>query len=101
MVSEKSTVFTFSYRKAEVTKFDLAVKLVKVTPGLSFEQTMINRSPQCYIQSFVVIRLLVPEKKIFKGFTIYGHGGHLGHVTSIMLINFNFLVPKSFRTKFG
>ena len=21
-------------------------------------------------------------------FTIYGHGGHLGHVTSIMLINF-------------
>ena len=26
MVSEKSTVFTFSYRKAYVTKFDLAVK---------------------------------------------------------------------------
>ena len=25
-VSEKSTVFTFSYRKAYVTKFDLAVK---------------------------------------------------------------------------
>ena len=24
--SEKSTVFTFSHRKAEVTKFDLAVK---------------------------------------------------------------------------
>ena len=21
------------------------------------------------------------EKKILKGFTIYGHGGHLGHVT--------------------
>ena len=26
ILSEKSTVFTFSYRKAEVTKFDLAVK---------------------------------------------------------------------------
>ena len=26
MVFEKSTVFTFSYRKAQVTKFDLAVK---------------------------------------------------------------------------
>ena len=26
IVSEKSTVFTFSYRKASVTKFDLAVK---------------------------------------------------------------------------
>ena len=26
IVSEKSTVFTFFYRKAQVTKFDLAVK---------------------------------------------------------------------------
>ena len=24
--------------------------------------------------------------------TIYGHGSHLGHVTSIMLMNFHFLV---------
>ena len=34
-------------------------------------------------------------------FTIYGRGGHLGHVTSIMLINFHFLVPESFHTKFS
>ena len=26
IVSEKSTVFTFSYRKAQITKFDLAIK---------------------------------------------------------------------------
>ena len=27
------------------------------------------------------------EKEVFKGFfTIYGHSGHLGHVTSIVLI---------------
>ena len=32
-----------------------------------------------------------------KDFTIYGHGGHLGHVTMrIMLTNFHFLVPKAF-----
>ena len=37
----------------------------------------------------------------FKGFTIYGHGNHLGHVTSIMSPNFHFLVPESFLTKFG
>ena len=39
----------------------------------------------------------------FGGFSpyIYGRGGHLGHVTSIMLINFHFLVPESFHTKFG
>ena len=29
-------------------------------------------------------------------FTIYGHGGHLGHVTSIMSSDFYFLVPESF-----
>ena len=34
-------------------------------------------------------------------FTIYGHGGLLGHVTRIMLINFHFLVPESFHTKFS
>ena len=28
--------------------------------------------------------------------TIYGHGGHLGHVTSIMSPDFHFLVPESF-----
>ena len=36
-------------------------------------------------------------------FTIYmyGHGGHLGHVTSIMSSDFYFLVHESFHTKFG
>ena len=33
--------------------------------------------------------------------TIYGHGSHLGNVTSIMLMNFHFLVPKSLHTNFG
>ena len=29
------------------------------------------------------------------------HGSHLGHVTSIMLLNFHFHVLKSLHTKFG
>ena len=38
----------------------------------------------------------------FEGFsTIYWHGGHLGHVTRIMLTNFHFLVTESFHTKFS
>ena len=32
--------------------------------------------------------------------TIYGYGGHLGHVTSIMSSDFHFLVPESFHKKF-
>ena len=34
-------------------------------------------------------------------FTIYGHGGHLGHVTRIMLTNFYFLLSERLHTKFG
>ena len=41
------------------------------------------------------------EKDLGRVFTIYGHGSHLGHVTSIMLTIFSFLVPESFHTKFG
>ena len=37
----------------------------------------------------------------FLRFLPYGHGGHLGHVTSITLANFHFLVPESFHTKFS
>ena len=62
---------------------------------------MMGRRPQCYIPSFKKIGPPVPEKKIFERFTIYGRGGHFGHVTSIMSSNFDFLVPESFHSKFG
>ena len=38
--------------------------------------------------SFKIIGLLVPEKKSFKGFTIYGQGCYHGHVTLTIYINF-------------
>ena len=41
------------------------------------------------------------EEDFGRVFNIYGRGGHLGHVTSIMFNNFHFLVPESFHTKFG
>ena len=34
-------------------------------------------------------------------FTIYGHSGHLCHVTSIMSSDFYFLETESFNKKFG
>ena len=68
IIFEISTVFPFSYSKAYITKFDIPVKYVKVTPGSSFEKkTMMGRSPQCYNPSFVKIGLRVPVKKIFQG----------------------------------
>ena len=39
------------------------------------------------------------EEDFQRVFTIYGRGGHLGHVTRIMSTNFHILVPESFHTK--
>ena len=36
------------------------------------------------------------EENFGRVFTIYGRGGHLGHVSSIMSSDFHFLVPESF-----
>ena len=41
------------------------------------------------------------EEDFQRFLTLYGCGGHLGHVTSIMSSDFHFLVPESFHTKFG
>ena len=41
------------------------------------------------------------EEDFFKVFTIYGPGGHLGHVTLFICINFHSHVPISFHMKFG
>ena len=71
IVSEKSTVFTFSHKKAKVNKFDLAEKKAKVSPGSLFEQTMMGWSPQGCIPRFGNVDLPVPEKKIFEGFLPY------------------------------
>ena len=65
LVSEAFPVFPFSNRKAKIIKFDLAVQEVKVTSGSSFAQTIIGRSPRCYIPSSVMIDLPVVVKKIF------------------------------------
>ena len=34
-------------------------------------------------------------------FNLFGRGGHLGHVTSILSSDFHCLVPESFCVKFG
>ena len=41
------------------------------------------------------------EEYFFKVFTIYGHGGHLGHVTWTIYINFRSPFPRRLHIKFG
>ena len=37
----------------------------------------------------------------FKVFTIYGHGGHVGHVTQLICISFQSYSPSSYHMNFG
>ena len=43
----------------------------------------------------------VLKNKIYKGFAIYSHGGHLGHVTLTIYINFHSLFLTMLHIKFG
>ena len=38
------------------------------------------------------------EEDFRRVFTIYGHGGHLGHVPTILSSDLHFVVPESFHT---
>ena len=70
--------------------------------------TMMGPRPRCYIPSFVEIWFW---RRFLKVFAIYSHGGHLGHVTWPIYINFcspflrmlhmklSFDWPSSFRGK--
>ena len=41
------------------------------------------------------------EEDVLKIFAIYSHGGHLGHVTLTIYINFHFLFLKMLHIKIG
>ena len=62
----------------------------------SFEQTLIGPMLQTKAQGPFVL-----EKKFLRVFTIYWHGGHLGHVTQIAQTNFRSPVPWSLHMKSG
>ena len=95
-VSEKFIVLPFSVQKHK-RQYDLAVKKLTVNAGSSFEQTWEYSSTQCYIPSVNNIGHCVPKKKIF---TIYGHGGYLGHVTRIFWANFRSPISRRLHVKF-
>ena len=79
-ISTESITVAVFYIKTYVTKFDLAVKYVKVNPGASFEQTMMGWSPKRSIPSFMEIGPPIPEKKIFEGFL-----PHMGLVAMLVM----------------
>ena len=81
-----------------MTKFDLGVKWVKVNIGHNLNNlgsTMLHTKFKGHRSSDS------GEEDFFKVFTIYGHGGHVGHVTQLICINFHSFSPSSFYMNFG
>ena len=74
--------------------FDLAKNRSRSTQGHNLTKYD-GPEYQVSLKSFLWLRGL----SFSRVFTIYGHGGHLGHVTGIILINFH--LPKGIHTKFG
>ena len=102
IVSEKCTVFTFSYRKSQSYQIWPCRKI-----GQGHSRFFIwtnydgQESPMLHTKFRGNQPVGSEEEDFWRVFTIYGHGGHLGHVTSIMSSDFHFLVPESFHTQFG
>ena len=96
----KNPVFTFFYQTPWVTKFDIAVKKLKVNPGSSFEQTNGLESQMLHTK-FQGNRSTGSREDFWRVFTIYGRGGHLDHVTQMPRTNIRPPYPRTLHIKFG
>ena len=72
-----------------------------VPEGKIFEGFILNRSVWPFLFLLNVFTAIKGTHLYIFIFTIYGHGGYLGHVTSIILMDFYFHVPKGLHTIFG
>ena len=103
MISKVSIIVTFSHIKAEAAKFDLAVSMSTSTQGYH-----LKKIKKCNELDSLMIHTKLHRNRptgswkqdILSIYTIDGHGSYLGHNTSIMLINFHFLLPPKLHTKF-
>ena len=67
---------------------------------LSCPTKLMGQKPWCDIPNFIEIGPSVPKKKVFKVFTMHGHGGHLGHVTWTIDTNFGSLFLRMLHMKY-
>ena len=78
------------YIKDKVARFDLAKNRSRSTQGYNFNKLKLAAVSDDTYQVSLKLFHWVQGRKALKDFTIHGHGGHLGHVTSIMLSIFLF-----------
>ena len=92
-----STFFPIQiHREVNSTSLKKKVKCQCTTIILAFSVDL----PSLTVYKFSHKASLILEKKIFKVFTIYGHGGHLGQWTATILTIFHSPAPARLQMKF-
>ena len=97
----KNPLFSIFPIEKPVTKFDLAKNRSRSLQGHHLNKLWWAGVPDATYQVLWKSVHWFQRRRFLKDFTMYGHGGHLGHVTSIMFIDFHFLVLESLHTEFG
>ena len=99
IASYKSSFSFFFPNKSLNDQIWLCRKVGQSQPRVTFWVNLVQL--EYSLMSLNVIGHLVPEKKIFKGFYLYGHGGHLNPLTQIPWTNFHFPTKRRLHMQFA
>ena len=80
-LSKLLCIFTFSHTNAYATKFDLGLKVGQGHPRVTIYAIYDGPTSQMLHTKFHANRPSGSGEEFWRVFTIYGYGGHLGHVT--------------------
>ena len=95
------TFYNFPHSNAWATQVDLAVNRSRSSKGHDLYKLCRALLSDASCQVSKSLAFWFWRRKFLKGFAIYSHGGHLGHVTLTVYTNFHSLFLRMLHIKFG
>ena len=93
--------YLFPIQKHKGQNWTLLYSKSRSTQGHNLNKLGSTRAPNAPYQVSRSSAFWFRRRRFFKVFTIYGHGGHLGHVTCTSWTNFDSPIPRRLQMKFG
>ena len=101
IVSEKNYCFTFSSYKIKMDQIWHGRKIGQGQPRVIIWTYLVELEyPNAAYQLSKTLAFWFQRRRFFKVFTIYGHGGYIGHVTWTIWTTLHFLTPWRLHIKF-
>ena len=98
---KNSLFYLFPIQKQKGPILTLLWNRPRSTQGHHLNKVGSTRAPDAAYQVSMSSAFWFWRRRFFKVFTIYGHGGHLGHVTRTLWINFHSPIPWRLHMKLG